>query len=512
MKTPNAIFPTVADNSFFIPNCCQSTSYYWQSNIRKYFFLFIILAIPFFSASSQEIQWEEDFLNLKISGRTFKSQDTLTSPFAYWGKSFAFSLPLWQAGSTKEDYEERFKSLKDSLLKYCKHSSKRDFVEGELLLHEAMTALRLRDNWRAAWRFRAAFHHAEEAQKRWPEAVFLKKTWGMLHALFGIVPERYRWGLEVLGIQPSFCEGLEAFHTATLQKGFLGVEAKLWYAFFKAYALGEAQKAYSEISLSEYADERIFEYSKIILAAKAGYARESLFLLQKNKELFSAEHLLYLQGELLFRLGRWAEAKPFLEDYTQKKSTDFQQATQVYLWYMAKKNGDKKAQKKWNEALKGASGATQADKSALRYWKNKLPLQVLEMRLAMDSRRFREARGRVKKLNDPEKKYAIECAYRLARIAEFEEKKEEAIDHYFSLMERSTEFEGKYFIPYSYLRYLHLTWESLSPMLQKKYIDKALKMKGYPNEPAIRAQLLALLRAGEMQRTENNCVPLLLSR
>jgi hypothetical protein len=83
---------------------------------------------------------------------------------------------------------------------------------------------------------------------------------------------------------------------------------------------------------------------------------------------------------------------------------------------------------------------------------------------------------------------------------------------YFSLMEKSTEFKGSYFIPYSFLRYLHLTWESLSPALQKKYINNALKMKGYPNEPAIRAQLLALLRAGEMQRTENNCVPLLLSR
>lgn len=507
MKISKNTLPKATDlgDSFFRPNCCQSKA-------LKCFFLFIILVIPFFSASSQEVQWKEDFLNLKTNGRTFTNEKYFKNPFTYWGKSFAFSLPLWQIGSTKEDYEERFKNLKDSLLKYCEHSAKRDFVEGELLLHEAMTALRLRDSWRAAWHFRAAFQHAEEAQKRWPEAAFLKKTWGMLHALFGIVPERYRWGLEILGIQPSFCEGLEAFHAATLQEGFLGVEAELWYVFFKAYALGEAQKAYNDILLSKSTDERIFKYSRIILAAKAGYARESLFFLRKNKELFSAEHLLYLQGELLFRLGRWEEAKPFLEEYTQKKDTDFQQATRVYLWYIAKKNGDKKAEKKWNEVLKNASGATQADKSALRYWKNKLPLQVLEMRLAMDSRRFTEAHRRIKKLNDPEKKYAIECAYRRARISELQGKKKEAIKGYFVLMERTVEFKGSYFIPYSFLRYVHLTWEELPHEAQKEHIDNALKVKGYPNEPAIRAQLLALLRAGEMQRTENNCVPLLLSR
>ncbi len=82
------------------------------------------------------------------------------------------------------------------------------FTQAEVNMQWAALSIKLGEYLNAIFEIRKAYKLLEDNQRRYPDFIANKKTLGVLYALLGSVPDKYKWGLNLLGMEGSVQKGI----------------------------------------------------------------------------------------------------------------------------------------------------------------------------------------------------------------------------------------------------------------------------------------------------------------
>ena len=227
---------------------------------------------------------------------------------------------------------EELENFEDKRNKYYKEYK---WAKAEIKLHWAMVKLRSDEKWASAWRVRQAYKLLLENEKEFPTFIEQKKSLALLQIVLASVPEKYKWALDLVGMEGDLKGGIKKLDESLATNHFFQKETFLWKALLQTYLLEENEKSNQIIanSLKKYPSEKLVllasslvlmknESHKTALLAWQNYAR----IYQNNQFVFNkAEHfsLEYLLAELYFYAENPKKAKfhylSFLNNVKNKK-------------------------------------------------------------------------------------------------------------------------------------------------------------------------------------------------
>ena len=86
------------------------------------------------------------------------------------------------------------------------------FTQAEVNVQCASAALKFGEYINAVFEIRKALKLLEENRKKFPAFAANKKSLGVLYALLGTVPDKYKWGLNLIGLEGNLQKGLSYLH------------------------------------------------------------------------------------------------------------------------------------------------------------------------------------------------------------------------------------------------------------------------------------------------------------
>lgn len=322
----------------------------------------------------------------------------------------------------------------------------------EINLQWAINRFKFQDYVTGAYELQKAYRQLEENQRRFPAFLPNQKGLGVLYALFGSIPEQYKWVLSGLGLEGSVQKGinmLEELKNKLPASAYYYLEDEtVFYLTFIQLSIENDRSVYEKMLVNTGKidkDNLLTTFLKTVVALKTGHNDEAIsFLLNRPKgpAYIPFPHLDYLTG--LAKLNRFDDDAPiyfhkYLKNYSGsynvkdaylKLSWFYLIKGQLDLYYTYKdlciKKGDAISEKD-KESMRTAQSADVPD------------LYLLKARLYFDGGYYAEALQLLKnkKIEDfNSEKERLEFTYRLGRIYYEIDKYDLAIQHFTSILSR----------------------------------------------------------------------------
>jgi len=300
-------------------------------------------------------------------------------------------------------------------------------------------------NWDAAWEFRRSFLQGRENQEKFPSFTPGFMLNGAMQVAAGTIPSGYKWLSNLLGIKGTIKGGMQGLEQFIGQSdpwaSLFREEAIFYYLYLKFYIENKKDEVFAFITQHQLdiKSNHLFTYLAANLAInnqQAAYAE--LIIRQRNiaPEYFETPvwdlemgyaKINHLEPDAAIYLERFIsqfKGKFYIKDILQKLS-----------WFYYLQGNLQKAKVYRQLIIKKGSLDTEADKQAWKDAKNdKWPnALLLKSRLLNDGGYYKEALQMLegKSSSDfslPEEK--LELAYRLGRLYDALERKDEAIAAY----------------------------------------------------------------------------------
>ncbi len=345
---------------------------------------------------------------------------------------------------TKEEYDRR-QANRDGRLEHLREADKNSpwylFTQAEVQLHWAAMNLRFGEYVNAVFSIRSAYKLLEDNRSKYPDFKPNDKTFGVVEALLGSIPDKYQWAVNMLGMDGNVNGGLQKLNTL-VEYGkkndyIFKEETAIYYAFLLFHLKNEKEKAWQVLKDNNFTaqSDLMSIYSCVHIGIYGSHNDEALKLLDKLSptELSSFNFLHYLYGlAKLNTLDTNAESsfKKFLAEY--KGENHIKSAYQKLAWNALLENDTIGYYQMMAKAEALGSSMVDADKQAQKEAEsNKLPnINLLKARLLFDGgyytrayyimRAFKEADF----VTDEEK---TEYFYRLGRVNQEMNKDEDAL-------------------------------------------------------------------------------------
>jgi predicted Zn-dependent protease len=344
---------------------------------------------------------------------------------------------------------EKLKKNKERRLKEIRKGDRKSpyylYSQAEIHLQWALARLKFEEYFTAFNEVSKAYRLLEENQFRHPSFVANKKSLGLLHAIIGTIPDKYKWGVKLIG-------GLDG----TIDQGCKEIEEVLAYAQNNTFIFEEETRVVYALLLLNLKNERedAWEYIQETklepknnplasfifanMAMKIGKNDEAIDILSnrpKGEEFYPFHYLDYMLAKAkLNRLDDDADLffHAFISKYKGKNY--IKEAYQKLAW-IAVLNDDSNAYDEYMEMIKYKGGHLidedkQAQKEAER---GIMPnAKLLKGRLLFDGGYYEEALKAMEGMDAStlSTKDQIEYRYRLGRIYHKSEQHEEALAAY----------------------------------------------------------------------------------
>ncbi|HLY68537.1 MAG TPA: hypothetical protein VKR53_02340 [Puia sp.] len=375
------------------------------------------------------------------------------------------------------------------------------FLFAKSIIHFQWAAIKIKfgDNWNAGWEFRRSFLFSKENQKKFPLFAPNDMLFGSMQVAAGTIPDGYKWLSNLLGIRGSIKTGMQQ-----LEK-FLNVhnewaalyrdEAIFYYLYLKCYIENKKEEVFRFISGQnlDVKNNHLFTYLATNLEINNQQSANAINVLsQKNNDpgyldmpLWDMEmgyaKLNHLEPDAAVYLNRFMEnfkGKFYVKDVLQKLS-----------WFYYLRDDQKRADATRKLILQKESAGTEAEKQAQKealsgIWSNKL---LLKARLLDDGGYYGEALAILQGKTSadfllPQEK--IEFTYRLARIYDDMNRKEEAIAEYLNTI-KSGAHRKEYFAARSALQ-IGFIYEKKNDCARAiVYFQKCMDMKDHEYKNAL---------------------------
>jgi hypothetical protein len=393
-----------------------------------------------------------------------------------------------------------FRSREDNLEKRIKLMDKGPesspfFLFTKSIIHFQWAAVKIKfgDNWNAGWEFRRSFLFSKENQKKFPSFAPNDMLYGSMQVAAGTIPDGYKWLSNLLGIKGSIKTGmqqLEKFLAANNEWSILyRDEAIFYYLYLKFYIENKKDEVFKFITEKniDVKNNHLFTY----LAANLGIndqrsAYAINVLSQKNNSAtylnmpvwdmeMGYAKLNHLEPDAAIYLNRFVEnfkGKFYVKDVLQKLS-----------WFYYLQDDPKRANATRKLILQKESAGTEAEKQAQKealsgVWPNKF---LLRARLLNDGGYYAEGlqilQGKTSAdLLLPQEK--LEFTYRLARIYDDMNRKDEAIAEYLITI-KAGEHRKEYFAARSALQIGYIYEKKNDKANAIVYFQKCMDMKDH---------------------------------
>ncbi len=422
----------------------------------------------------------------------------------------------------EQNEEIRLKELEKFSTKKSSYYKEYKWAKAEIKLHWAMVKLRLDEKWASAWRVRQAYKLILENEKEFPTFIEQKKSLALLQIVLASVPEKYKWALDLVGMEGDLKGGIKKLDESLATNHFFQKETFLWKALLQTYLLEENEKSNQIItnSLKKYPSEKLVllasslvlmknESYKTALLAWQNYAR----IYQNNQFVFNkSEHfsLEYLLAELYFYSENPKKAKfhylSFLNNVKNKKFNFIKNSYyKLFLmdWFASK---DINFNPKKNQFFTSISSygiiKLAVDRQAKKIVEyvdqfGQLPNKKLyQAKILTDGGNYQNALEMVNQISVSELENwktqnqfetILEYKYRKARILDKLNQTNQAIYSYKETINYSTlhnQNEIYYFAANSALQ-LGFIYQNINKKLAKSYFEKAISFEGHQYEESI---------------------------
>ncbi|MDZ4847550.1 MAG: hypothetical protein SH857_18600 [Chitinophagales bacterium] len=400
----------------------------------------------------------------------------------------------------------------NSLKKGDQNSPWHRYVQAEVQLHYALAAFQHQEYWSGLMDMRKTYFLLEENIRLYPAFKPNYKSYSTIQALLGAVPEKYAWGLRLVGLEGNLNAGMLGLEKLITNNwsgaAFLKDETVHIYIHLLFHLEGDKEKAWKALHESNYPlEENLFSYSTALKISLYSYHNDdALQLLEKipaGKEYAAIPMLSYYAGLAhLHKLESKEAIINFQQFLSQKAGSNFEKSANQKIAWSYLINGDAQSYKQ-SMRIVSEDGIAQneADKQAQKEVEDALPPhpEILKARLLFDGGYFEQSLKTLENIHAESLSnniYSLELVYRKARVLHEMNDTLRAIESYMVTMSKGRN-EPYYYVANSALN-LALIYESKgNKELAKKYFNDCLALDNHE----YRVSLAQKAKAG-LQRLE----------
>lgn len=388
------------------------------------------------------------------------------------------------------------------------------YFKSETALCYAILKIKFNEMLSAGYEFRKAYKLSEENIKRNPAFIQNNKTAGLMHALIGAVPSKYKWLITLLGFSGTIEGGMSELEKLYAQSktdnaiAYLKDEMLFITGFLKWHIQNrkdEALKMADEMSLS---DSPLLHFGASSIYMYKGENEKILKLLNGNTNQpghFRLLYLEYLLGTAMLNKTDTKSEEHFDQYINQFKGTSFVRAALQKKGWALLLQGDTAGYLKAMKQIIAAKGDfTDEDKQALTEARNQIIPHsgILRSRLLFDGGYYKESLkilASLKTSSLTSAKEQVEYIYRLARVYEKLNDREKAIRYYMETI-RLGKNETWYFAANSALMLGQLCESEKDFNKAAHYFNMCIDMKNHEYENSIEQKAQAgLNRIGKQK-------------
>lgn len=379
------------------------------------------------------------------------------------------------------------------------------YAQAEINLHWALLRIKFGEYLSAFNEVSDAYQLLKKNQGKFPQFLANKKSLGILHSIVGSVPDKYRWGIKIIGkIDGSIPQGrseIESVLAYAQNNDFIfREETEIMYAFLLLHLTNQGDMAWDVISKSRinHQTNPLGCFVRANIAIHAGRSKDAERILAERptgSQFFDLPYLDFMDGlTKLYRLDADASdgLLKFLEK--QKGQSYIKEAYQKLAWN-ALIHGDKSqythymtlCKKKGNKQLEGDEAAYDDAISAV------IPdVRLLKARMLYDGGYYEKAHSLLENygVDDFAATYQLEFLYRSARVSHSLGWYTQAIMRYLNVLDYSKNTNSYY--PCNAALQIGLIYESLGNIPKaREYFKKTMSIKPKMYRTALHAKAKA---------------------
>jgi hypothetical protein len=319
------------------------------------------------------------------------------------------------------------------------------FTQAEVNLQWAALSIKFGEYVNAIFEIRKAYKALEQNQSRFPDFKPNKKSLGVLYALLGSVPDKYKWGLNLLGMEGSVQKGIGYLKEVTdygRSNDFIYQEETItFYVFLLLHLQNDAETAWAVLQQNGFPKKdnlmNVYTCAHIGIYGKHTSAALQLLLNRPTGAAFTAFPFLnYLTG-----LAKINQLEPDADSYFKQYIAEYKgdnhikSAYQKIAWGYLLKGDTVNYRHFMGKVLRYGGNTLDADKQAQKEAEsNRMPVaSLLRARLLFDGGYYERAAGEMNRLTEnsfANTEEQTEYYYRTARIYDEWNKKDSALALY----------------------------------------------------------------------------------
>ena len=411
----------------------------------------------------------------------------------------------------KDEYDRLSKNKDDRINVIKKQGNKESpyyyYTLGEIHFHSAVLKIRFGDYVSAIFEMRRAFRLMEQNKYHHPEFKPTYKTMGLLHAVLGSVPDKYKWGVSLLGMEGDIKLGMQELETLvdlSRENKFLFKEETVTLYAFLLFHLGkDGDGSWQILEEFSFPDKtNLMDYYTIahigIHTGRTNKAIEYLHSKPEGSDYLNYPHLDYLMGlAKLYRQDDDADVYfgRYLESY--KGKNHIKDSYQKLAWFNLLRGDTSSYINFMENAKRYGDDVIDADKQAKREAQSGVipNVSLLKARLLFDGGYYEKASKfletvSIESLEHIEHK--TEYTYRLGRIYHEWGKIEQSIPYYLRTIDRGNDIKMYYAANAALqLGYIYEGKEDIREAV--KYYELCLDMKNHEYKNSIDQKAKAAL-------------------
>lgn len=393
----------------------------------------------------------------------------------------------------KEQFEILRKNEKTRLRKLKEQESPspyNDFFRAEIKIQWAFIKLKFGEQWNGVWALRSAYKIINDNIDDYPGFDLNYKTLGLLHVIFGAVPDRYQWVLGIFGLEGDTKAGLAELYELMNHPSVFRKEIMVISALIESYLMENHESAVKLINAKNEDITHLERYTLSLVLMKSHQSANAATLLKHSlNSLESPEAtplFTYLLAETQFQEGNYTEAIKnydfFLHNFrgiNQLKDASFKAGLCALFTGDQRQSGIYFA-----EARQRNETDAEVDKNAQKLLDTEpFPYPVLlQIRFSIDGGFYQLADSLLSSvsINSFEPYQQFELIYRKARLNHLQGNYEQAIDYYRQVISKEENIPENYFVPNSFLQLGYLQQYLKNPDMARMYFEKVLTFRKHP--------------------------------
>lgn len=198
------------------------------------------------------------------------------------------------------------------------------YTQAEIMIQWAFARLKYGEYVSAFTEVKKAYDLLEDNTNKFPDFVADRKSLGMLHAIVGAIPDQYKWGVNILGMNGTVEEGLGEMQSIidyAKNHSFVFLqETYLYYAFLSLYLNKDDQTAWDIVKGLDTKNNLMNVFCVASIAMRTGRNDTAIGILSSRPSgpgYFSFNYLDFMLG--LAKTRRLdADASTYLQKYIRE--------------------------------------------------------------------------------------------------------------------------------------------------------------------------------------------------